>query len=384
MAASRAPIDAGGRRATPRPRRGGGERHARPRPRLLLRRDRGSGAARAAGQRLVRAWPTPPPPLGATQLTVVECRNASVPLYADNIWGCGRRSPAARQWQRREWILCGAKPLPNAVVVPGRTHLGVDLFSPVFQHEMINGVQQLAGVWPRFVNDTKSQLLCHGFTCALARAALNSSRFIEGKKCRPYFFPVLEVALVRGDLLWPGAYDPFAGPYTATLLGGAPPARQRRTVLYATRNHDAYHGKRLVVNESAVVAAVSAAAAAADREFVCVSVREHGGERAGVSAAAVVAAPHGGALAIVFARPGRPSWKSCQRRPFASGSGVSYARASYYAPAPRFSYNGNAVVDPARARGGALRADEGAGMRGRPGPDRGRPYAHLPAGSSRP
>ena len=37
-----------------------------------------------------------------TQLTVVECRNASVPLYADNIWGCGRRSPAARQWQRRE------------------------------------------------------------------------------------------------------------------------------------------------------------------------------------------------------------------------------------------------------------------------------------------
>ena len=63
---------------------------------------------------------------------------------------------------------------------------------------------------------------------------------------------------MRGDLLWPRAYDPFAGPYTATLLGGAPPARQRRTVLYATRNHDAYHGKRLVVNESAVVAAVSA------------------------------------------------------------------------------------------------------------------------------
>ena len=92
-----------------------------------------------------------------TQLTVVECRNASVPLYADNIWGCGRRSPAARQWQRREWILCGAKPLPNAVVVPGRTHLGVDLFSPTFQHEMINGVQQLAGVWPRFVNDTESR-----------------------------------------------------------------------------------------------------------------------------------------------------------------------------------------------------------------------------------
>ena len=90
----------------------------------------------------------------------------SVPLYADSIWGCGRRSPAARQWQRREWILCGAKPLPNSVVVPGRTHLGVDLFSPTFQHEMINGVQQLAGVWPRFVNDTKSQLLCHGFTCA--------------------------------------------------------------------------------------------------------------------------------------------------------------------------------------------------------------------------
>ena len=92
-----------------------------------------------------------------TQLTVVECRNASVPLYADNIWGCGRRSPAARQWQRREWILCGAKALPNAVVVPGRTHLGVDLFSPTFQHEMINGVQQLAGVWPRFVNDTESR-----------------------------------------------------------------------------------------------------------------------------------------------------------------------------------------------------------------------------------
>ena len=36
-----------------------------------------------------------------TQLTVVECRNASVPLYADNIWGCGRRSPAALPLPRR-------------------------------------------------------------------------------------------------------------------------------------------------------------------------------------------------------------------------------------------------------------------------------------------
>ena len=140
-----------------------------------------SSGARCRSTLVARAAAAGPRLKKPTQLTVVECRNASVPLYADNIWGCGRRSPAARQWQKREWILCGAKPLPNAVVVPGRTHLGVDLFSPVFQHEMINGVQQLAGVWPRFVNDTASRLLCHGFTCALARAALKSSRFIEGK-----------------------------------------------------------------------------------------------------------------------------------------------------------------------------------------------------------
>ena len=284
-----------------------------------------------------------------TQLTVVECRNASVPLYADNIWGCGRRSPAARQWQRREWILCGAKPLPNAVVVPGRTHLGVDLFSPTFQHEMINGVQQLAGVWPRFVNDTKSQLLCHGFTCALAKAALNSSRFIEGKKCRPYFFPVLEVALVRGDLLWPRAYDPFAGPYTATLLGGAPPARQRRTVLYATRNHDAYHGKRLVVNESAVVAAVSAAAAAADLEFVLFRFQNTEASARAFSAAAVVVAPHGGALAnLVHCAPGTAVVEIVPAQTVRLFyAGLSYARGlHYYAFAAReFSYNGNVVVD---------------------------------------
>ena len=301
-----------------------------------------------------------------TQLTVVECRNASVPLYADNIWGCGRRSPAARQWQRREWILCGAKALPNAVVVPGRTHLGVDLFSPTFQHEMINGVQQLAGVWPRFVNDTKSQLLCHGFTCALARAALNSSRFIEGKKCRPYFFPVLEVALVRGDLLWPGAYDPFAGPYTATLLGGAPPARQRRTVLYATRNHDAYHGKRLVVNESAVVAAVSAAAAAVDLEFVLFRFENTEASARAFSAAAVVVAPHGGALAnLVHCSPGTAVVEIVPAQTVRLFyAGLSYARGlHYYAFAAReFSYNGNVVVDAealADVVRAAARGDEG-------------------------
>ena len=300
-----------------------------------------------------------------TQLTVVECRNASVPLYADNIWGCGRRSPAARQWQRREWILCGAKPLPNSVVVPGRTHLGVDLFSPTFQHEMINGVQQLAGVWPRFVNDTKSQLLCHGFTCALARAALNSSRFIEGKKCRPYFFPVLEVALVRGDLLWPGAYDPFAGPYTAALLGDTPPA-QRRTVLYASRNHDAYHGKRLVVNESAVVAAVSAAAAAVDLEFVLFRFENTEASARAFSAAAVVVAPHGGALAnLVHCAPGTAVVEIVPAQTVRLFyAGLSYARSlRYYAFAAReFSYNGNVVVDAealADVVRAAARGDEG-------------------------
>ena len=101
------------------------------------------------------------------------------------------------------------------------------------------------------------------------------------------------------------ARDPFAGPYTATLLGGAPPARQRRSVLYATRNHDAYHGKRLVVNESAVVAAVSAAAAAADLEFVLFRFENTEASARAFSAAAVVVAPHGGALAnIVFCAPG--------------------------------------------------------------------------------
>ena len=112
---------------------------------------------------------------------------------------------------------------------------------------------------------------------------------------------------MRGDLLWPGAYDPFAGPYTATLLGGAPPARQRRTVLYATRNHDAYHGKRLVVNESAVVAAVSAAAAAVDLEFVLFRFENTEASARAFSAAAVVVAPHGGAIAR-----GRAAGRCCR------------------------------------------------------------------------
>ena len=108
---------------------------------------------------------------------------------------------------------------------------------------------------------------------------------------------------MRGDLLWPGAYDPFAGPYTATLLGGAPPARQRRTVLYATRNHDAYHGKRLVVNESAVVAAVSAAAAAADLEFVLFRFQNTEASARAFSAARRRRAPRR-RTNIVFCAPG--------------------------------------------------------------------------------
>ena len=211
----------------------------------------------------------------------------------------------------------------------------------------------------------RSQLLCHGFTCALARAALNSSRFIEGKKCRPYFFPVLEVALVRGDLLWPGAYDPFAGPYTAALLGGAPPA-QRRTVLYASRNHDAYHGKRLVVNESAVVAAVSAAAAAADLEFVLFRFENTEASARAFSAAAVVVAPHGGALAnLVHCSPGTAVVEIVPAQTVRLFyAGLSYARGlRYYAFAAReFSYNGNVVVDAealADVVRAAARGDEG-------------------------
>lgn len=314
-----------------------------------------------------------------SQLTVVECRNASVPLYADTIWGCGRRSPAARQWRRREWIRCDSAPLPGAAVVPGRTHLGLDVFSPTFQHEMINGVQQLAGVWPRFINQSGSRLLCHGVTCALARAALNSSRLVEGEKCRAYFFPVLEVALVRGDLLWPGAYEPFAEPYAA-LLGNAPAACpattraaaaasmpcRRRTVLYASRNHDAYHGKRLVVNESAVVAAVSAAASAADLDFVLFRFETTEASGRAFSAAAVVVAPHGGALAnLVFCAPGTAVVEIVPPQTLRLFyAGLSYARGlRYYAfPAREFSYTGNVVVDPAAlavAVRAAARGDEG-------------------------
>ena len=325
------------------------------------------------------------------QLTVVECRNASVPLYCDTIWGCGRRSPAARQWRRREWIRCDSAPLPGTAVVPGRTHLGLDVFSPTFQHEMVNGVQQLAGVWPRFLNDTHSRLLCHGLTCALAKAALDtSSRLVVGEKCRAYFFPVLEIALVRGDLLWPGAYEPFAEPYAAALLGNAPaacpattraaaaasarpsidtpppPPCRRRTVLYATRNHDAYHGKRLVVNESAVVAAVSAVASAADLDFVLFCFQTMEASARAFSAAAVVVAPHGGALAnLVFCAPGTAVVEIVPPQTVRLFyAGLSYARGlRYYAfPAREFSYTGNVVVDPAAlavAVRAAARGDEG-------------------------
>ena len=147
------PIDACGRRATPRPRRDGGERHARPRPRLLLRRDRSSRAARAAGQRLVARPPArarssrSPRSLRWWNAGTRPCRSTRTTSGAA---AGGRRrrgsgsaasgSSAARSRCRTPWSCRGAR-------------TSASTFSPTFQHEMINGVQQLAGVWPRFVND---------------------------------------------------------------------------------------------------------------------------------------------------------------------------------------------------------------------------------------
>ena len=84
------------------------------------------------------------------------------------------------------------------------------------------------------------------------------------------------------------------------------------------------------------------------------------------SAAAVVVAPHGGALAnIVFCAPGTAVVEIVPAQTVRLGFGwISYARGlRYYAFAAReFSYNGNVVVDPealADVVRAAARGDEG-------------------------
>ena len=64
---------------------------------------------------------------------------------------------------------------------------------------MVNGVQNLAGVWPRFSNASNATLLCHGPTCDLAAAATNASRLIRGKKCHAYSRPRGIPSIGRGQ-----------------------------------------------------------------------------------------------------------------------------------------------------------------------------------------
>ena len=120
------------------------------------------------------------------------------------------------------------------------------------------------------------------------------------------------------------------------------------------------------MNESAVVAAVSAAAAAADLEFVLFRFQNTAASARAFSAAAVVVAPHGGALAnLVHGAPGTAVVEIVPAQTVRLFyAGLSYARGlRYYAFAAReFSYNGNVVVDAealADVVRAAARGDEG-------------------------
>ena len=178
-------------------------------------------------------------------LTLARCDRAVVRLYNDNIWGCGRRSPASRAHAKGHFLECDHKqPASATVVTRARGYLGLDLFSPVFQHAMVNGVTAAAGVWAEFLADPEGKLLCHETTCAFAEAALGGGdRLLRGSKCDELYFPNgLVAAVVRGDVPFAGAYDALLPPYTAALLDAPTPARD--LLVYASRNHDAFHGKR--------------------------------------------------------------------------------------------------------------------------------------------
>ena len=286
-------------------------------------------------------------------LTLARCDRAVVRLYNDNIWGCGRRSPASRAHAKGHFLECDHKqPASATVVTRARGYLGLDLFSPVFQHAMVNGVTAAAGVWAEFLADPEGKLLCHETTCAFAEAALGSGdRLLRGRKCDEIYFPNgLHVAVVRGDVPFAGAFDALLPPYTAALLDASTPARD--LLVYASRNHDAFKGKRTVANESAVVAALARVAERAGLTFEL--FRYESPERSArvFAAARVVVGPHGGALAnLVHCEPGTIVVEIMpEARARLYYAGLAYAKKLRFVAfaASRFAYDGpDIALDPA-------------------------------------
>jgi len=288
--------------------------------------------------------------------TVARCDRAVARLFVDPIWGCGRRSAAARAHRQGRWLECGVDTPPEgATVVAARGLLGLDLFSPTFQHAVVNGVAALAGVWDRLLADPQRRLLCHGTTCALAAAALGGdARLVAGRKCETVYFPSgLVAVLSRGDIPPRGAYDALIPPYVASLLSGANAAYGRRLLVYASRNHDAFKGKRTVANESAVIARLRAVADGTPGLTFHLFRFESQADSARIFAdAEVVVGPHGGALAnVVFCRESAAVVEIMpERHARLYFAGVAYARRlRFYAfQADRFlSYDApDIVVDP--------------------------------------
>ena len=147
-----------------------------------------------------------------------------------------------------------------------------------------------------------------------------------------------------------GAFDALLPPYTAALLDASTPARD--LLVYASRNHDAFKGKRTVANESAVVAALARVAERAGLTFEL--FRYESPERSArvFAAARVVVGPHGGALAnLVHCEPGTIVVEIMpEARARLYYAGVAYAKKLRFVAfaASRFAYDGpDIALDPA-------------------------------------
>ena len=113
------------------------------------------------------------------QFTLARCDAAVLRLYSNGIWGCGHHNPEFKRWKKRvaagEWVQCGVDvaALENSTftTVEEQTLMGLDPFSPVFQHAMVNGVANLAMLWHLFLEDPDTRMLCAEWTCDAAFAA---------------------------------------------------------------------------------------------------------------------------------------------------------------------------------------------------------------------
>ena len=55
-----------------------------------------------------------------SRVAIARCDRAVVRLFIDPIWGCGRRSAAARAHAKGQWIACGVDAAPDGSTVSPR------------------------------------------------------------------------------------------------------------------------------------------------------------------------------------------------------------------------------------------------------------------------